>query len=130
MFIRPNRLRFVLPAIVLFALDVAFTLAGQPAQYWAGDRAAANEANPLAHVLLANSPWLFAGMASAWSIVLAVVLGRWTSRNSDRLAQFIAVAHALGGGSWLWLGGPLGPGLAAGYLIVAASFCLRAWGDR
>ena len=129
MLFRPRRLRFILPAGVLFALDVLFTLAGQPADYWAGNRAAANEANPLAHLLLARSPWLFTALAAAWLIVFTTVIGRWTGRGSDRLAQFIAIAHALGGSSWLWLSGSLGPGLAAGYLVVAASLCTRSWAD-
>jgi len=123
-----RRIWLFFPAGLLFASDVTFTLYGQPTAYWAGDTAAANEANPLAYHLLAASPWLFCGMAALWLAVLGVVIVKWTSRWSNAVAMGIAFAHALGGASWLLRSGDWGLAIAGVYLVFAAQFSFWCWG--
>ena len=123
-----RRLWLFLPAGLLFAFDVAITLHGQPAAYWAGDTAGANEANPIAYPLLAASPWLFVGLAALWLAVLGAVIVKWTSRWSHALAMGIAFAHALGGASWLLRSGDWGLAFAGVYLVFAAQFSIWCWG--
>ena len=125
--IHPRRVWLFLPVAVLFALDVTFTLSGQPDSYWAGDRRSANEANPIAHELLIVDPLLFVGLALAWTALLGAVIVRWTHRLSTALAALVAVAHALGGGSWLLRSGDWGIALAGGYLVLASQFCFWCW---
>ena len=123
-----RRIWLFFPAGLLFASDVTFTLYGQPTTYWAGDTAAANEANPLAYHLLAASPWLFCGMAALWLAVLGVVIVKWTSRWSNAVAMGIAFAHALGGASWLLRSSDWGLAIAGVYLVFAAQFSFWCWG--
>lgn len=105
-----------LPPLAVYGLDIALTLAGQSAAYWAGDRAAAVEANPLAYHLLAVSPWLFLGLAVAWAagfLALITVGGR----VGRAVAYLVAVGHTFGAASWLiklgW------PGIAAAAALAA-----------
>lgn len=123
-----RRIWLFVPAGLLFALDVAFTLHGQPGSYWAGDTANANEANPIAYPLLVASPWLFCGMTVLWFALLGAVIVKWTSRWSNALAMGIAFAHALGGASWLLLSGDWGLAFAGVYLVFAAQFSFWCWG--
>ena len=125
--IRTRRFWFALPVATLFALDVAFTLIGQPESYWAGDRTTANEANPVAHPLLVAGPWLFGGLAAAWAAILAAVIVLWAHRMSTALAMVVAFAHALGGSSWLLRSGDWGLAFAGGYLVLASQFCFWCW---
>ena len=125
--IHPRRFWLVLPVALLFGLDVTFTLIGQPASYWAGDRRTANEANPFAYELLVLHPGLFVGLALAWTALLGAVIVRRTHRPSTALAMIVAIAHALGGSSWLLRSGDWGLALAGGYLVLASQFCFWCW---
>jgi len=118
----------VAPVGVLFAADVALTLCGQPAEYWAGDTSAAVEANPLAHPLLARSPWLFAGLATAWIVIVMAAILKWKHPASAWLAAGVALSHALGGSSWLARTGPWGWVAAVAYLAAAVE--LVGWSHR
>ncbi len=124
---KSRRVWLFLPVAALFALDVTFTLIGQPNSYWAGDRRSANEANPIAYELLVVDALLFVGLALAWTALLGAVIVRWTHRLSAALAMLVAVAHALGGSSWLLRSGEWGIALAGGYLVLASQFCFWCW---
>ena len=125
--IQYRRVWFFLPLVVLFALDVALTLHGQPDSYWAGDRATACEANPIAHQLLIIDPRLFVGLALVWTVMLGAVIVGWTHRLSVVLAMVVAISHALGGASWLLRTGDWGVALAGGYLVLVSQFCFACW---
>jgi len=130
---RRGRLWLLAPAAALYAGDVGLTLAGQPAAYWAGAYGAAVEVNPVAHPLLAHSPWAFAAAAGCWLAVLAAVIGCGPRRAAGWVAAAVAVAHAVGGSSWLVRAGPWGLAAAAAYLVAAAaasSWCWRRAGSR
>src|SRR5262245_25298411 len=114
----------VLPPLLCYGLDVTLTLAGQPAPYWAGDRAAVREANPLARWLLACHPAAFALAALGWGLTVAVVLWWRPGRLAVVLAFALTLLHAVGAASWLWPHGLAGKVAALVILALAA----RLWG--
>jgi hypothetical protein len=110
---------------LLAAADMGLTLAGQPAAYWAGDRAAGVEANPLAAPFLARGPLAFAGMTAGWvGLVAGLVLGL-RHPLADRGAGWVGAGHAFGSAAWL----ARGPGWAAAvaFLVVAARLLRAFW---
>jgi len=127
-----NRFWWILPMGLTFAVDVILTLLGQPDRYWEGHRDDAVEANPLACGLLLVSPWLFLGLATAWVLVLGLIVKTWTPRFAVWLPAAIVVintlAHAIGGGSWLMRHGTWGWIAMIVYLAPVAEFtkwCFR-----
>lgn len=115
------------PAAGLCAADVGLTLAGQPAEYWAGDYATAVEVNPVAYALLAVGPGVFVAFAVCWLAVLAAVVLRWPHPLGGWLAVGVAIVHAIGGSSWLAHSGGWGLVAASVYLAVAAQASTWCW---
>jgi CHASE2 domain-containing sensor protein len=111
----------------MFVADVAFTLSGQPASYWAGDYSTAVEANPFAYPLLALNPWLFASLAAIWMAILSGVILLWRHPISGWLAVGLTVLHAIGGSSWLLQWGWWGIVPAGAYLLLAAQASGWCW---
>jgi len=122
-----RRVWLMVPTWLLMAADVALTLAGQTAAYWAGDHAAAVELNPVALVLLAVSPWLFVGLAVAWAAALGAGVLWWRHPCAEWLAVGVAFGHALGGSSWLIRLGPWGWFPVVGYLVLASQLSRWCW---
>jgi len=123
-----SRLLWLLgPVTGLFTADVALTLSGQPSSYWAGDYSTAVEANPFAYPLLTFSPWLFASLAFFWMTILSGVILFWQHSISGWLAGGLAVAHAVGGSSWLLQWGWWGIMAASLYLVLAAQVTGWCW---
>ena len=60
----PPRFFLCVPLIALCALDLFITLTGQNSAYWAGDRQAAIEANPIARACLHLHPLALVGFAA------------------------------------------------------------------
>ena len=113
-----SRGRFLLLLIVVYAADVALTLAGQPAAYWRGDYGLAVEANPLAYPLLVRSPWAFVVATLVWGVCLAGVVWRWRHRAGEWLALLLTIGHAVGGASWLARLGAVGWAFALAHLVA------------
>src|SRR5262245_25095332 len=116
------------PAVAVLAIDVALTLGGQSAGYWAGNFHEAVEGNPLAFPLLARGPWVFAAVAAAWGVALVLVLGWWRHAASDWIAALVALGHAVGGSSWLARFGEWGWVAAIAYLAAVSE--ITRWGWR
>lgn len=113
--------------IALYVLDISFTMFGQPAKYWDGERSAVIEANPLAHRLLQEGPGWFAGLAVIWGTFLGCLVMLWPSRIAVGMAIFTTVAHAVGSASWFVRLGDIGWALAAIYLVAASQACRYCW---
>jgi hypothetical protein len=113
-----SRWRFILLMLAVYAADVGLTLAGQAADYWAGDYSLANEGNPLARPFLAGSPWLFLAGAVVWGTVLAAVVLLWRHRAGEWLAVLCTLGHAFGGACWLALYGAVGWVFVLLYLVA------------
>ena len=125
-----SRLRLWSGAVLMCLLDAGLTLAGQSDAYWAGDRLAFREANPVAAWLLRTHPAAFA----VGAVLLAlgyVVLVEWLPLRLARpAASLTLLLHALGASTWLIRYGPQGI-VAAAALLAAASWLLRwLWRDR
>jgi hypothetical protein len=120
----------VVPVVGLYIADLAFTLAGQPPSYWAGEYATGNEINPVGQVLLAVSPWLFFGAAVGWLVVVTLVALLWRHRFAEVGAKVLAAGHAIGGACWLARHGGWWFLAGCGYLAVAAVFTHWCWRQR
>ncbi len=130
---RKARLWWLAPAAGLFVADASLTLAGQSEQYWAGEYGAAVEGNPIAHPLLVRSPWLFASLAVVWLAIFSAVIVFWRHPAAKWMAVLIAVAHAIGGASWVTRVGSWGLMAVGVYIALAAQaagWCWRRAGNR
>jgi hypothetical protein len=125
--VQPRRIWLVGLAVTLFAVDVALTLSGQQAEYWAGDYGALIEGNPVAVPLLLRGPWAFLTAALLWCVAILFILGRWRHPIADWCAVLIAFGHALGGASWLIRHGVWGWLAAAAYIALAAEATAWCW---
>ena len=127
----PSRGWLLLPAVVVYAVDVGLTLAGQDAAYWQGDYSLAIEGNPLAYPLLAHSPWLFIGAALVWAVLFSTVILLWRHRAAEWLAVLNTVGHTFGGACWLARLDAVGWALTVLYLVsvtLGMRWCWRrAW---
>ena len=99
------------PYLYAVVSDVALTLHGQAAEYWAGEYHLANEGNPLVYPVLAFSPWLFLAAAVAWIFLSGAAVAYWPHRAVGWVAAVVSFTHSVGGASWLvrfgWWGWPL-----------------------
>src|SRR5262249_50684592 len=96
-----ERVWLCVAALTPYALDVAFTLRGQPLSYWEGDYARNSEPISVVSWLLGAGPVVFAGIAIVWGLLVAVTLCFWNSRLVVLVAFSVSVAHAEGAGFWL-----------------------------
>ena len=123
-----RRIWLIVPMWLFLTADVTLTLAGQPPEYWAGDRGAAIEGNPLAYPLVASGPCAFALLAAIWAGLLGAMVVGWSYPWVRGFAIAMALGHAVGGSTWIAnLGGVWGWGLAIIYLFAAAEVSRWCW---
>jgi hypothetical protein len=117
------------PPLACYLGDVAVTLAGQPGAYWAGDRACAVEANPVARWLLLQSPWLFLGVAALWAATFTTLILLWRHPLAAVLAFLLTLFHAVGMATWVVGHGMIGVLGAVATLVAAERLFSWAWGQ-
>ena len=122
-----GRTWLLVPAAGLLAADVTLTLAGQPPEYWGGDRSAVNEANPVARPLLAVGPEVFLVAAAVWLVAVSVVVLLWRHRAAEWTAVALAVGHAVAGACWVGRQGGWWLLAAGGYVVVASLLSRWCW---
>jgi hypothetical protein len=122
-----QRLWLCLPPITLCAFDGCVTLWGQPAAYWAGDRAAVYEGNPLAAWLLALHPLAFAAAGVPYGLLLAGAILRLPRRCSEAVAVLFSFSHAVGVLTWTGFLMGESPGALALLVPAAVLLLLAAW---
>jgi hypothetical protein len=120
----------VAPVVGIYVADVALTLSGQPAEYWAGDFATVNEINPVGHALLRLGPWPFLGATAAWLAALVLLTLYWRHRLAEVAVKVLTVGHAVGGACWVARHGGWWFVAAAGFLGVAAVLTLWCWQQK
>ncbi len=87
---------------VLSLLDMGVTLFYQPAAYWAGDRSAAVEANPIVWLALRGHPlWLVPGFIG-WYALFWFLIFRTPAWIGLRFAVFLVIGHTWAIAGW-WL---------------------------
>ena len=97
---RPERLWWCLPGIVLCAADGLLTLWGQPEAYWSGDFASIDEGHPVAAWFLSLHPLAFAAAGVPY-LLLVVALVLWLPRLwAAVMAVGIASGHAFAVALW------------------------------
>ncbi len=116
-----------LPPLLLCALDGALTLAGQPAAYWQGDRAAARELNPLFDLLLRYDPGVAVAGLVVWLVMIALAVLLLPGRSAFLAAFACAFGHACGAASWMVTLGVPGWVLAVLLLIAAERLVALSW---
>jgi hypothetical protein len=133
-------MRLAVPPLTFYACDVAFTLAGQTPEYWAGDMDAVLEANPAGWHILRFGPAVFLSAAIAWALAFTAILAAWRHPWSRVLAFCLTLGHALGAATWMMWGteglfaaaGPpyLPERLLAGVGLVFLAERLLSWSWR
>jgi hypothetical protein len=117
-----RRCWILLPALVLYCLDISLTLIGQPADYWAGDWAKTSEINPIAYPLLAAGAICFAVAAVLWAAAFSTFILLARLSIARIVAYVIAFGHAIGAATWLVRHGVMGWIAAVALLVAAAWF--------
>lgn len=114
--------------LALYLVDIAITLLGQPATYWAGDHASVVEGNPVARAVMRIGPGTFALALLAWGVAFTLVLAFWRHPLAVVLAFVVTFAHAVCAGTWFLQAGPvLGPVLAIGLLVASERLLDWTW---
>lgn len=96
-----NALWLVVPPAVMCAMDGLLTLFGQPAEYWAGDYAAAWEGSPSFHDYLTIHPLVAVGAMLLWMAIFSALVLLLPEMLALTLSMAIAIGHMSGAGSWL-----------------------------
>lgn len=99
--IRQRLLGLCLPPVLLCALDGSLTLAGQSAEYWAGNYAHVNEGSPTFNHLLQLHPTAFAAGLTAWAAMFVAVLLLLPETTALILSIAITFGHTAGAATWL-----------------------------
>lgn len=95
------RVFLILPAAVPFAFDVALTLGGQPAAYWAGDYDQASEMAPVGLALLRYHPLAFAAAAIGYAALFSLAIRFLPAWMALWISLGYLIAHTSGANSWL-----------------------------
>ena len=127
-----RRIWLYCPVVALLITDVALTLSGQPAAYWAGDYAVAIESNPVVRPLLAHAPDAFLAATMIWLIALSAIILCWPSRAwgwrvAAGTAGIGALVHAVASASWLVRSGGWYWLMAVAYLAGMAELSWWCW---
>lgn len=104
----PDRRVLLLLPLLACAADVALTLFGQPAAYWAGERSAVLELNPAARWMLLRHPMVFVVAGSVSSLVVAAVVLRASPPLAWGVSLVVTIGHSIAAAAWLARMGPLG----------------------
>lgn len=101
---RQRLLGLCLAPVLLCALDGSVTLAGQSAEYWAGNYAVANEGSPTFNHLLQFHPSAFATGLAVWAAIFVVVLLLLPETPALILSIAVTFGHTAGAATWLLFG--------------------------
>ncbi|MHC4084519.1 MAG: hypothetical protein ACYSWZ_03185 [Planctomycetota bacterium] len=92
---------FLIPCLFLWLFDVATTLAGQSAGYWAGNFSGAKELNPLFFWFLSKGPDVFIVATVVYIFILVVILFLVPLRIAIMTAYIASIVHMVGVAGWM-----------------------------
>ena len=127
------KLWLCLPFVLAFLVDAAVTLQGQPACYWQGNRAMADEGFPLFLWSLHMGPWAFLLLCLVWVLVFSVLIIVLPDLCSEILGIALVNGHTFGAMTWFVYHLQLNFYLCLIYFaIIATVFALshRQWLQR
>jgi hypothetical protein len=113
--------------VLLFGIDIAFTLAGQPPEYWAGNYHLANETSPPGYWLLAKHPAAFVGAAAVWAGLLSLVVLLLPPTISKIVSLAFVIGHTRGSSSWFERVLGLGYWSLLLFFALASSLVVPTW---
>jgi hypothetical protein len=98
----PERTYLSLSVLPLFALDILFTLIGQPSNYWSGQRHECIEQNPIGAWLLQIHPAAFIASAIVYAALFTAAILLLPRRIAWWISVGLLLAHSHGVRTWLW----------------------------
>jgi hypothetical protein len=120
------RLWLCLPPVALCLIDHALTMGSQPAAYWAGDYAAAREANEGLCWLMRQHPLAIHAALFAWLGLVGALVLALPRRPALLLALAVTIGHTFGAATWLHHTVTAGYWLAIGLCLVSAALVVVA----
>ena len=95
------KLILMIPAFWACLFDISITIAHQSAEYWSGDLASVNEANPIGSFFMTNHVSGIFVISFLW-LVLIGLLGYYLPRKVSRIfLLFVFMVHSVGASTWL-----------------------------
>ncbi len=94
-------MRLLVLPIALSVLDFSVTLTFQPEEYWAGDRMAVVEANPIARWVLMVHPLLIVPAMVAWYVLMVPLIFHTPAKIGMRVIVAHILAHTIVTCGWL-----------------------------
>ena len=92
----------IAPVILIVLLDLAFTLIGQPKQYWQ-DFSKLNEGSPLGVVTLSQNPRFFVAFILIYISLIYILLRKLPLFLSVFLAISFYLGHVYGSSTWVYI---------------------------
>ncbi|MBY0522919.1 MAG: hypothetical protein K2R98_05955 [Gemmataceae bacterium] len=117
--------RLCIGPLILRMFDYGLTLFGQPAAYWGGNFAYADEGSPVLHWGLQQHPLMFVAVAVAITAPMIMFILCWPRKPAAVLAAFIMLAHITGVASWI-LTSPLWGPVACFALVLFSLSVMEA----
>lgn len=87
--------------ILLFLVDISLTLWGQPADYWAGNYAAAIEGSPEVRRVMQIHPALLFAMIAVWMGVIVLLVQSLPRLPAELFSVSTVIAHTACASHWL-----------------------------
>jgi len=87
--------------LLLFLVDISLTLWGQPADYWAGDYAAAREGSPEVRRVMQFHPALLFAMIAVWMGVIVLLVQLLPRLPAELFSVSTVIAHTACASHWL-----------------------------
>jgi hypothetical protein len=105
-----------------FALDILFTLLGQPSSYWAGQRHECVEQNPIGAWLLQIHPAAFIVSGIVYAALFTSAIFLLPRPIAWWISVGLLLAHTYGVKTWLWRLAPQSP-----FWEVVVNIFAAAW---
>ncbi len=117
----------VLGPVCFIATDMTVTLLGQPADYWAGDRAAAIEANPIPRLALVQHPALFVLHVVCAATLLATALRLLPAEFAKRVSLFAMGASTVAISTWFRMWWSIDGLIKTAVVLILIGLIAAAW---
>ena len=125
-----KKLWLCLPFFLVFLCDASITLYGQPAAYWEGNYALANEVFPAFNWALQQHPMVFVAQSLGWVVVFSLLILVLPNFLSEVTTFALVQGHTWGVMTWLVYSLQLNYYLCLLYFLaisIVLVYCFRRW---